>query len=144
MYFQDDVPHWRDLTRQFWVEIIPHFDVYISETGLAEIRATKDAKLRIALESLVKDFTVLEITEDILKVSDIYLSHRRLPRMDALHLASASSGGIDFLVTWNFRHLYKRGTQEMVREVNTKLRLPVPTIVTPEEFLEEEEVDVNA
>ena len=36
-----------------------------------------------------------------------------------MHLASASVGEMDFLVTWNLRHLYKRGTQEMVREVNT-------------------------
>jgi hypothetical protein len=45
---------------------------------------------------------------------------------------------MDFLVTWNLKHLYKRGTQEMVREINTKLRIPIPIIVTPEDFLEEE------
>lgn len=33
-----------------------------------------------------------------------------------------------------------RGTQEMLREVNTRLKIPVPTIVTPEDFFEEEDV----
>ena len=66
------------------------------------------------------------------------LSYRRLPRGDALHLASASIEEMDFLVTWNLRHIYKRGTQEIIREVNTRLRIPVPTIVTPEDFFGKE------
>jgi predicted nucleic acid-binding protein len=140
MYFQDDAPYLRDLTQQFWEEILPHFAVYVSEVVLDEIRATAELNLRGELENLIKDFEVLEITEDVVKLSNAYLSHRRLPRGDALHLASASIGEIDFLVTWNLRHLYKHGTQEMIREVNARLRIPVPTIVTPDDFLGEEEV----
>lgn len=138
MYFQDDAPYLRELTQQFWEGVLPHFDAYISEIVLDEIGATEEFNLRRALGSLVKDFEVLEITEEVVKLSDIYLSYRRLPRGDALHLASASIGEMDFLVTWNLRHLYKRGTQEMIREVNVRLRTPVPTIVTPEDFLGEE------
>jgi len=139
MYFQDDAPYLRDLTRQFWRDVLPHFDIYISEAVLDEIRAIEELNLRKALENLIKDFEVLEITEEVIKLADVYLSHRRLPRGDALHLASASIGGMDFLVTWNLRHIYKRGTQEMIREVNMRLRIPVPTIVTPEDFFGEEE-----
>jgi len=87
-----------------------------------EIRATTEANLRKALENLIKDFEVLEITEEVIKLADTYLSHRRLPHGDALHLASASIGETNFLVTWNLRHIYKRGTQEMIREVNPRLR----------------------
>jgi predicted nucleic acid-binding protein len=138
MHFQDDAPYLRDLTWQFWRDVLPHFDVYISEAVLDEIRATEDFDLRKAVENLIKDFEVLEITEEAIKLADVYLSHRRLPRGDALHLALASIGEIDFLVTWNLRHIYKRGTQEMIREVNARLRIPVPTIVTPEDFFGEE------
>ncbi|MBT9143896.1 MAG: hypothetical protein DDT29_02310 [Dehalococcoidia bacterium] len=140
MYFQDDAPYLRDLTRQFWEEILPHFDVYISEVVLDDIRAIAELNLRRAAENLIKDFEILEVTEDVVKLSDVYLSYRRLPRGDAIHLASASMGEMDFLVTWNLRHLYKRGTQEMIREVNVGLRIPIPTIVTPEDFLGEGEV----
>jgi predicted nucleic acid-binding protein len=138
MYFQEEAPYLRDLTRQFWRDILPHFDVYVSEVVLDEIRATAEVNLRKALENLIKDFEILEVTEEVIKLADMYLSHRRLPRGDAFHLASASIGEMDFLVTWNLRHLYKRGTQEMIREVNTRLRIPIPTIVTPEDFIGEE------
>ena len=139
MYFQEEAPYLRDLTQQFWRDVLPHFDVYVSEVVLDEIRATAEANLRKALENLIKDFEVLKMTEEVIELADTYLSHRRLPRGDALHLASASIGEMDFLVTWNLRHIYKRGTQEMIREVNTRLRIPVPTIVTPEDFFGEEE-----
>ena len=140
MYFQDDAPYLRDLTRQFWKETLPHFEAYVSDIVLAEIRAIEDNNLRKGLEMLIRKFEIIEITENVLELSNIYLSYRRLPRGDALHLAAASTGRMESLVTWNLRHLYKRGTQEMIREVNTKLRLPVPSILTPEDFFEEEEV----
>jgi predicted nucleic acid-binding protein len=138
MYFQNDAPYLRDLTRQFWRDILPYFDVYISETVLDEIKAIEELNLRKDLENLIKDFRVLEITEEVVKLADVYLSLRRLPRGDALHLASASIEEMNFLVTWNLRHLYKHGTQEMVREVNARLKLPVTTIVTPEDFFGED------
>jgi len=128
MYFQEEAPYLRDLTQQFWRDVLPHFDVYVSEVVLDEIRATAEANLRKALENLINDFEVLEMTEEVIELADTYLSHRRLPRGDALHLASASIGEMDFLVTWNLRHIYKRGTQEMIREVNTRLRIPVPQL----------------
>lgn len=138
MYFQDDVPYLRDLTRQFWEKILPYFDVYVSEIVLEEIRATTGPDLRKAFETLVSEFEVLRLTEDTLKLSELYTSYRHLPRGDALHLASASMGGMNLLATWNLRHLYKRGTQEMIREINLQLRIPIPMIVTPEDFLGEQ------
>jgi len=138
MYYSDDDLYKRDLTQLFWKEVLPHFDTYISGFVIDEIEATEDPDLRKNLENLVRGFNILEITENTLKLAELYLSYRRLPRMDARHIAVASLGDMDFLVTWNLKHLYKRGTQEMVREINTRLRIPIPIIVTPEDFLEEE------
>lgn len=138
MYFQDDAPYLRDLTRLFWDEILPDFEVYISEITFDELMAIRGSKLRRQVKNLIKDIIVLERTADIDQITDLYLSKKRLPRADAMHLAFASLEGINFLVTWNLRHLYKLSTQEIVREVNMRLRLPVPIIVTPENFFEEE------
>ena len=80
MYFQEEAPYLRDLTQQFWRDVLPHFDVYVSEVVLDEIRATAEANLRKALENLINDFEVLEMTEEAIELADTYLSHRRLPR----------------------------------------------------------------
>jgi hypothetical protein len=59
IYFQDDAPYLRDLTRQFWRDVLPYFDIYISEAVLDEIGATEELKLRKALENQIKiNFTL--------------------------------------------------------------------------------------
>jgi hypothetical protein len=121
MYFQDSAPYLRDLTRQFWKNKLPYSNTYISDVVLDEIRQTKDTKLREAFENLVKDFRTLEITDDITNLSNMYLSHRHIPRGDALHIALASIREIDFLVTWNLRHIYRSGTQDAIKKNKYKI-----------------------
>lgn len=139
MYFDETALYLRDMTRLFWQEVLPDLEVFISEMVLREIGQISNQYLREVTLRLIADFDILEEVSEIREISDLYLSVRRLPRGDAMHLAFASFYGMDFLVTWNLRHLYKPGTQEMIREVNTQLRIPVPVIVTPENFLKEEE-----
>jgi len=37
MYSQEEAPYLRDLTRQFWRDVLPHFDVYVSEVVLGAL-----------------------------------------------------------------------------------------------------------
>lgn len=48
---------------------------------------------------MIRDFEILDMRKEVIELADTYLSHRRLPRGDALHLASASIEEMDFLVT---------------------------------------------
>jgi len=139
MYFQEDVPYLRDLTKMFWREILPDYDVYISEITFDELMAIRNPELKQKVKNLIMNFIVLERTEEVDKLTALYLSLRKIPRGDAMHLAFGSLGEVNFIVTWNLRHLYKPGTQEIVREINMRLRLPIPIIITPENFFEEEE-----
>jgi len=138
MYFQDDAPYLRDLTRLFWNEILPDFEAYVSEITFDELMAIENPQLKREVRDLIEAATVLERSADIDKITDLYLSQKRFPKADAMHLAFASLGGMGFVVTWNLRHLYQRNTQKIVREVNMRSRLSVPIIVTPENFFEEE------
>ncbi len=51
---------------------------------------------------------------------------------DALHVAYASVFEIDFLVTWNMRHLASSLTMRRLTEYNVTNGLHVPLILTPE------------
>ncbi len=138
MYFQDEVPHLKEMTREFWRDVLPAFDAFVSQVVLGEISATKQDELRDAMDKLVGGFEVLSTTREAVELADVYLSRRRMPRADALHLAVASLCEMDYLVTCNLRHLYRRGTQEMIQEVNSRLRILTPAVATPEDFLAEE------
>ena len=53
-------------------------------------------------------------------------------RGDSIHVALASYHEVDFLLTWNIRHLANPNKQEHLVTVNRRLALLTPTIVTPE------------
>ena len=63
------------------------------------------------------------------------------PTGDALHLALASFYRIDFLLTWNCKHLANANKFGHIRRINTRLGLYVPNIVTPLELLDDEDND---
>ena len=67
-------------------------------------------------------------------VVSAYMEHRLVPADaagDAAHLAIASMHGIDFLLTWNIRHLANADKFQHLSVINGRLGLHVPTITTP-------------
>jgi predicted nucleic acid-binding protein len=124
-------PELAEITKSFWDEVLPNFNVFVSELTNYEIKQTWDPKLRAIFEDLIHDFTVLKETPEVLKLSDIYLSKKPNLKTDALHLAYASLGRMDYLVTWDYEHLYKRQTLEMINQVNLENKVAVPLITTP-------------
>mgnify|MGYP006309661323 CR=1 FL=1 len=83
--------------------------------------------------------SVLEITSEIEDLAEVLLNAiqiTRTARADAVHLATASFHGIDYLVTCNCRHIASARVRREVAAVNAERRVPVPGICTPEELME--------
>lgn len=55
--------------------------------------------------------------------------------MDAFHIASATLGGYEALVTWNREHIKKLKTIKIVRAVNELKGLRTPIIIDPEALI---------
>ena len=55
--------------------------------------------------------------------------------MDALHIAVATVHEMDYLVTWNCRHIASAELRGEVARVCTQAGYDPPTICTPEEFM---------
>lgn len=60
-------------------------------------------------------------------------------RADIVHLAFAVAYKMDYVVTWNCRHLANGETIRRLRNANQELQRTTPIIVTPEELLEAQE-----
>lgn len=136
-YLDTTNPERMNLTRDFWKHL-KDFDVNISEQVLAEIVATPDAKRKQNLENLTKGLTVLSLTSDAEGLALEYLKHGAVPerfKNDALHLSLASLGGMDYLLSWNFKHLVNERTRRIVNMVNQLRGLRQLLIVTPPEML---------
>jgi len=55
--------------------------------------------------------------------------------MDAFHIASATLGGYEALVTWNREHMKKLKTIRNVTDVNRIRGLKTPIITDPEALI---------
>jgi hypothetical protein len=96
----------QETTKDWWTRR-GDFELFISVFVLDEVSAgdTEAAKLRIqALEGIPE----IEITEEVDMIAERLLSHASLPpkaKVDALHIAAATIGGMDYLLTWNCTHI---------------------------------------
>ncbi len=125
------------LTRAWWREARPHFDVVTSPAVVAELSRSGSRAFRTRRLALVRGLPQLDVTADTLAVAREYVRRLVMPRDalgDALHLAVASVYGCGFLLTWNCKHLANANKVPMIERVNREMGLVVPLLVTPEQL----------
>lgn len=126
------------VTAEWWENDLPKFRAVISGVVLDEI-SSGDAEAAAKRLTAVRDIEVLELTDQVRSLAAEYYDAIRLPdtaRADALHLALATWHGIEFLVTWNCRHIANGRVRQIVERVNDFRGIASPVICTPEELLE--------
>jgi hypothetical protein len=129
-----------EITREWWALQAQHYELRTSEAVLSELRAGTYPHQQEAVD-LAESVEPLEIVDEALSVAEIYVRQRLMPEPctgDALHLAVASLAEVDFLLTWNIRHLANPNKLEHLGVINRRLGLLTPTIVTPEALWKED------
>ncbi len=66
------------------------------------------------------------------------LASRLIPakaEADAAHIATAAVHGMDFLLTWNCRHIANAAIVEQLRAICEREGFPAPVICTPHELM---------
>lgn len=129
----------QQITSEWWESAQPHYDVYISSVVLDEASKGDPLAASRRLER-IRTFPLLEVKEDIHILAEKYFSEIPLPekaRADAYHLAIAAWHGMDFLVSWNCKHIVNGHIRLLVEEINDRQGIRTPIICTPEELLEE-------
>jgi predicted nucleic acid-binding protein len=135
--FDDRNPERQGLTSSFF-NILDRFDVHVSDLTLAELERTPDRELARRMRNTVAGMDVLEVTKEVEDLADEYVRQGAVPDTypaDAMHIAVASLTGMDFLLSWNFRHLVRRRTRDVVDMVNTMRGMRHISIATPAELL---------
>jgi hypothetical protein len=67
-----------------------------------------------------------------------YINNNAIPSEyseDALHIAIATFNGIDYLLSWNFKHIVKEKTRRIINTVNLSFGYPDLKIATPAELI---------
>jgi predicted nucleic acid-binding protein len=135
--FDDRNPERKALTEEFFSRI-GIYSTYISELTLAEIERTPDKTLKSKMSGTIKGFSILEINESVEELANEYVKYGAIPESyseDAYHIAVAVLNEMDYLLSWNFRHIVRKRTRDIVRMVNTLRDLKQVEIITPGELL---------
>ncbi len=135
-YYCDDRPALVDeieRTREWWDHERSAYECFISPTVVEELERGEYPGQARCLE-LVASLPVLRITDQIIDVAEAYRERRLMPRnpaADSIHLALASYYRMDYLLTWNCRHLANANKVRFLETINHSMGLHVPLLVTP-------------
>jgi len=141
-FYHDDRPEsaWRrQITRAWWRTEKKLYAVGTSAFTIEEVRQPVYPSWK-KVAALARSVPLYDVIEDIAGIIQVYLQQHVMPADDAgdaAHLAVAAYHEVDYLLTWNCRHLANANKFEHIRSVNRRLGLMTPEIVTPEQLFRE-------
>ncbi len=129
----------RQVTREWWQLQRANYSLVTSEAVVLELEQGDWPGQSEAI-GLVGGLPRVAIDDEVLGVAQRYVAEKLVPRSiggDALHLAAACVHEVEFLLTWNIRHLANPNKTDHLAAVNRRLGLLAPQIVTPEALWQE-------
>ncbi|MBF0416232.1 MAG: type II toxin-antitoxin system VapC family toxin [Magnetococcales bacterium] len=128
----------QQITHEWWNQRRDQYELYVSELVIREIKMGDKNAAQKRL-SLVESIAVLAIDDSTIPLGGHLQKCAQLPEKanaDALHIALAAFHSMDFLLTWNCRHIANGRTRRFIDEAVRSYGMLPPTIVTPEELPE--------
>ena len=127
----------QEATRLWWNEHRHRYDFYVSEFVAMEI-ARGDAAAAAARTAFLDEIPRLSATPQVLQLARALIAEGLIPQKageDAAHIAVATVHGMDFLLTWNCRHIHNVTTLRRIEQLCAKLGYACPVICSPDELL---------
>lgn len=144
--FADDAPEKKEITVDLFENYIANnvYDVFISQFVFQEIEQTTNEEKKKSLLDVMDKYPLEPlIIDDISTVdslADLYVSEGIIPakkRLDALHVACCVIYKIDYLVSWNYKHLANVNKEKQILSLNFIHNYLHPLrIITPLELLD--------
>ena len=129
----------QELTREWWEERSRRFELVISELVAREAGGGDPDASRFRLAA-IEGIAILALTDEAVSVAEHLVGSGPIPReaaADALHIALAAVNGIDYLLTWNCRHLANASLRVQIAVLLEGAGYACPVICTPEELMED-------
>ncbi|MBI4687876.1 MAG: type II toxin-antitoxin system VapC family toxin [Nitrospirae bacterium] len=126
----------QELTNEWWENRHNRFDLFISQLVIQEAKSgDKDAAQKRL--SILDPIPLLELNEEVISLARI-LIEEVLPKKaveDALHIAVSTIHGMDYLLTWNCKHIANAEKEHAIAAVCRRNNFEPPIICTPEELM---------
>jgi len=127
-------------TQEWWAERRREFECYVSQVVIDEASMGDPEEIEKRMK-VIDELSALEVNAEAESLAQAILSSGAMPSRavrDAAHVAVAAVHNIDYLVTWNCKHLANAQLIRRISEVCESLGLlRIPVICTPEELMGE-------
>lgn len=123
-------------TRRWWATAKSVYRLFISQLLIDECRAGDPTAAQERIDEIA-DLPRLDITDDVHDLANALMVGHAIPRSeprDALHVAIATVHGIEYLVTWNFKHIANATLRTKISDVIRDNGYEPTIICTPEEL----------
>ncbi|WGV24794.1 type II toxin-antitoxin system VapC family toxin [Halotia branconii] len=128
----------QQITQEWWQNYRDKFVLVASQLVIQEASAGDSIASEQRLK-ILETIELLETREDALSLAQAFLDFKIMPQKaaeDALHIAIAVTNGINYLLTWNCKHIANAIIRrEIERTCRSQGYEPV-IICTPEELIE--------
>jgi hypothetical protein len=128
----------QEVTRAWWASRAS-FDVYVSQFVLDEASAGDSEAAGHRLEAL-RGMPLVDVSTEVIGLAGRLLTERGMPakaRLDALHVATAAVHGMDYLLSWNCKHIANAMLRSRIESICRTAGFEPPVICTPLELVEE-------
>lgn len=128
----------QQVTRDWWATR-SRFDLYVSQFVIDEASAGDRRAAAERLEAL-SAATLLQTTPAAVALARDLVRRGDLPRkamVDAFHIAIAAVHGMDYLLSWNCRHIANATLRGKIAVACRSFGVEPPTICTPIDFAKE-------
>lgn len=126
-------------TADWWENHSSNFSLFVSEYVLAEAAGGNAEAAERRLKA-VHDVPVLETTSLVLELAEKFLRSSLVPskaELDAYHISVAAAHGMEYLLTWNCKHIANAAMRLKIEEICIVADCEPPVICTPDELMQE-------
>ena len=136
-YYDEREPKRLEDTVSFWSNKITLYNAFVSDYTIEELNNTSDTGRRNKLLHLVAPLKILKKNISIESLARSYIKHGvflERDTYDAYHAACATYHKMNYLVSWNFEHLVKAKTRQLLNLINSVEGYKSMEIVCPLEI----------
>jgi hypothetical protein len=124
----------RDISREWWHTQASRHQLFLSAEVIDELSDPAYPASREAIE-WVQDVPLLDVDEEVRGLASIFVREQVMPASvagDAVHVAVACVHEVDYVLSWNVRHLANPNKADHLRVICVRAGYLPPRIVTPD------------
>lgn len=126
-----------EIPKDWWDSRRSAFKLYVSQVVLDEA-GQGDAEIATKRLEILNRLPLVELNQSVRSLSAQFLTRSNLPPKaadDAVHIAAATVHRLDYLLTWNCKHIANAQIQRKLAEISLDFGYQLPVICTPYELL---------